>query len=191
MRRPRSSGLSSSPLAVQARHDEFIRVYNLNGGNGTKAAIAAGYSSKAAHVQGSQLVQRFNLKTAASERAAIALEKSGLDSERVLEELRRIAFADPRKLFNTDGSIKAIHDLDDDTAAAVASVDSDEMYAGRGDNRSLVGQSKKIRMWDKLGALDKAMRHLGLYERDNHQRENNLVINVGLVTAPAPKKDDE
>jgi predicted RND superfamily exporter protein len=42
-------------------------------------------------------------------------EKTGITAERALKEIYRLATFDPRKLFNEDGTIKPIHDLDDDT----------------------------------------------------------------------------
>ena len=41
---------------------------------------------------------------------------------RVLKELARIGFADIRKLFNEDGSLKRFQDMDDDSAAALSGV---------------------------------------------------------------------
>jgi hypothetical protein len=39
----------------------------------------------------------------------------------------------------------------------------------RGKDRRLIGYTKKLKLWDKNAALDKAAKHLGLYERDNAQ----------------------
>lgn len=84
-------------------------------------------------------------------------------------------FSDVRKLYDEGGGIKDIHSLDDDTAAAVASIDHGE------DGVS------KVRLYDKLVGIDRAMKHLGLFERDNLQKNDNLTIQVGLVTSLPPK----
>jgi phage terminase small subunit len=34
---------------------------------------------------------------------------------------------------------------------------------------AVVGQVKKVKLWDKNSALEKAMKHLGLFEKDNSQ----------------------
>lgn len=47
-------------------------------------------------------------------------QRLDLSADRVLQELAKIAFFDPRKLFNHDGSLKNIAELYADTAAAIA-----------------------------------------------------------------------
>jgi phage terminase small subunit len=47
-------------------------------------------------------------------------QRLDLSADRVLQEIAKIAFFDPRKLFNQDGSLKNINELDADTAAAIA-----------------------------------------------------------------------
>ena len=50
-----------------------------------------------------------------------------ITADRVLKEIARPAFLDIRKAFNADGSLKPIHDLDDDTAAAIAGLEVSEI----------------------------------------------------------------
>lgn len=49
--------------------------------------------------------------------------RTEVTADRVIQELAKIAFLDARKLFSPEGSLKAVHELDDDTAAAVVSLD--------------------------------------------------------------------
>jgi phage terminase small subunit len=118
------------------------------------------------------------------------LEKSRLTSELVLRQLERAIFADPRKLYDERGRLRPIQSLDDDTAAAIASLDMDEIVSGKGLQRRAIGRTTKVRFVDKLVAIDRAMKHLGLFERDNRQMQRNLTIKVGLVAAP-PRSDEK
>jgi hypothetical protein len=43
-------------------------------------------------------------------------------------------------------------------------------------------------LWDKYAALEKAMKHLGLYNRDNRQQSENLSLQVVLVGAPTNER---
>jgi hypothetical protein len=43
-------------------------------------------------------------------------------------------------------------------------------------------------MWDKNQALEKALKYLGLYERDN-ARSENLSLQVVLVGAPTNERE--
>lgn len=179
--------------AVQARYEVFKREFYTNGENATQAAIAAGYSPRTAHVQGAQLLQRLNIQRAASVQGQRLLEKSGLTEERVLRFLEKSLFSDPRRLYNPDGTLKNIHELDDDTALAVQSLDVDQFYTGRGSKRSVAGATTKVRMMDKVALLDRAMRHMGLFERDNRQRQANMALQVvvGVGAATERREPDD
>jgi phage terminase small subunit len=83
--------------------------------------------------------------------------------ERVLQEYAKLGFFDPRKLFNDNGSPKDITELDDDTAAALAGLDVQEVYEGTGDDRKFVGYTKKYKLVDKKGALDSMGKFLGMF----------------------------
>jgi hypothetical protein len=45
---------------------------------------------------------------------------AGLTVERVLEEVRRLSFSDPRRLYRKDGTQIPITELDDETAAMIS-----------------------------------------------------------------------
>jgi hypothetical protein len=47
------------------------------------------------------------------------------------------------------------------------------------------GRPTKIKLWDKNAALEKLMKHLGLYETDNRQKAPNIAIQVQIVKAVA------
>lgn len=131
--------------------------------NATAAAIRAGYSAKTAGAIGHENLTKPEIVAAIElerEKHACKLE---ITAERVLKELARIGFSDPRKLYKADGSLKPIIELDDDTAATVASVEVFEEFAGRGDEREQIGWTKKLRHWDKVAALEKLGKHLNLF----------------------------
>jgi hypothetical protein len=53
-------------------------------------------------------------------------------------------------------------------------LDIDEIVTASGPQRRATGRMTKIRFVDKLIAIDRAMKHIGLFERDNRQRDNNI-----------------
>ena len=83
--------------------------------------------------------------------------------ERVVAEYAKLGFFDPRNMFNPDGSPKEITELDDDTAAALAGMDIQEIYAGAGEFRKFVGYTKKYKLTDKKSALDSMAKYLGMF----------------------------
>lgn len=138
--------------------------------NGTQAAIRAGYSEKTANEQASRLLANVNVSSALAEAQKDLAARVGITQEMVLNELRKIGFQDIRKVArwgrnpldttseNADPNGLGIYpidlvpseEIDDDTAAAVAEI-------------VLTQTGLKLKMHDKLGALDKIARHLGMY----------------------------
>jgi hypothetical protein len=67
-------------------------------------------------------------------------------------------------------------------AATVSSIEVKEVER-KDSSRAFI---RKIKFWNKVDALDKAMRHAGLFEKDNRQLTANLAIQVNLVQ-PQPR----
>ena len=163
----------------------FVDAYIANGANATQAAIAAGYSPKTAAQQGSRLLKDVQVMSMLSQRQAQLAQKFELTAENVLRSLSQAIHFDPRKLYAEDGSLKAITDLDDDTAAALAGLEVTEEFQGRGDDRESVGFTKKVKWLDKNTAREQAMKHLGLYEKDNGQRSPFAGMSRDMLKAVA------
>lgn len=130
--------------------------------NAAAAARRAGYSEKTARQIGERLLTNVDVQAAIQERMKVRQQRTEITQDAVLKELARIVFFDPRKLFNADGSPKAINQLDDDTAAALSGVEVLEEFEGTGKDRVFVGYTKKYKVSDKNTALTNAMRHLGM-----------------------------
>jgi phage terminase small subunit len=105
--------------------------------------------------------------------AARALELAGMQAGEVMAEVKRLAFSDIGGIYHPDGRLKKPHELDAATRASVASFEIDK------DGKI------KYRFWDKNAALDKAMRHLGLFEKDNLQQPPAVgTVLLGVLKAP-------
>lgn len=150
---------------LDAKEQRFVDEYLVHL-DPKKAAIDAGYSKTVAASKAYQWVSNSKVKphvyAAIKEAQQKRSERTHITADRVLQELARIAFFDPRKLLNDQGHPKSLTELDDDTAAAVAGLDLLEEYRGEGKERQFVGYVKKFKIADKNTALTNAMRHLGL-----------------------------
>jgi phage terminase small subunit len=141
----------------------FVAEYLANGFNATSAAISAGYSKKTAHSQGPRLLENVEIKEAIANKVGKALAKREITAERVLDEIAKLAFLDPRKLFTSDGSLVPIHELDDDTAASIAGLEVNELFEGEGDQKHAFGLLKKIKIADKGTNLERLGRYFKLF----------------------------
>lgn len=170
------AGTSKDAAAV--RRKAFVQAFIANGRNETAAAITAGFSGKTASAAASRLLRDVRVREMVDEITAEHEAATGLTTENVLREVRRVAFSDPRKLLRADGTLKPPSEWDDDTAAFVGGLEIAEEFEGRGDARVSTGFTKKLKIWDKNAALEKAMKHLGLFEKDNSQVNKPVSINM-------------
>lgn len=170
-KRERSSG---SKIAMEMRERLFAIAF-VNGKNATQAAIAAGAPpGKGAAVTGSRLLDRPSVQALIEANAKRVEKLTGLDAERTLKEVARIAYFDPRQTRDAQGNPIPLHMMSDDVAAAVQA----EKITVIGD--TVVEIDRKFH--DKNAALEKAMKFHGHYERDNaQQRGESLKLVVNLV----------
>lgn len=131
--------------------------------NATQAAIRAGYSEKTAKSQGNRLLTNADVSKAIQKGKAKREQRTEITQDRVLQELARIGFSDIREAvsfggtaYDDDGegqgvqvALKSSAEMDEGTAAAISEV-------------ALTAQGVRVKMHDKLSALDKLARHLGM-----------------------------
>lgn len=137
-------------------------------GSAAYQRASPGISEPAARANASRLLATAHIAAAVNAARVKIVEKLELSSERVLREVARLSFFDARKLFDEHGNPKPLHELDDDTAAAIAGLEVQQIGLG-GAGKKLPALVKKYKLSDKRAALDMAMRHLGEYEKHNKQ----------------------
>lgn len=160
--------------SVIARRKVFVERYLSNGRNGTEAAREAGFGGKPAAlaVRASELLARDDVKAMIDARTRKAMEAAELTTDNWAKEVAALAFFRPGDLYDEDGNLIPVHKLPSNIQAAIAAVDP---LGG-----SILG-GKATKIWDKTAALGLAARHLGLFEKDNAQRAENVRVLVQLV----------
>ena len=127
--------------------------------NATQSAIRAGYSKKTSHSQGERLLRDVDVQALVHGAMKRRSERVEVTSERVLAEIAKVAFSDVRKIFDESGALIRISDLDDEAAACIAGCEIVTVNRGEGE----VEYVAKVKMADKLKALELAGKHLGLF----------------------------
>lgn len=161
----------------------FIAEYQVDL-NGTQAAIRAGFSPRTAREIAYQLLHKTSHVMEAIQRDEDErLRKIGVSREKALTELARVGLSDIRKLYDEDGRLKHPKDWDPDTAAAVAGVEVTEEFEGTRKDREHVGTTKKVRVFDKVRALELLSKHLGIIGNGKHRDEDDEeAVGRGLTT---------
>ena len=149
------------------------------------------------HNSASALMRNPQVSTRVADGMKIAAERAAITKADVLREAARLARFDIRRLYKEDGSLKKIHELDDETAAAIQGIEQVEQYEGSGQDRVFVGYLHKYKIADKNAALEKLFKHFGLYEKDNDQKNKPasqllalLGGNVVGTVAEGPRQSD-
>jgi phage terminase small subunit len=128
--------------------------------NGKQAAIRAGYSEKTAEQQASRLLSNAKLQGEIERSKAAQIERIELSADRVLQELAAVAFVDIRGFYDEHGNLKAMHQLTAAQGKALAGVESMKRNVTAGDG--VMDTVYKIKLWDKIRALETLAKHFGL-----------------------------
>lgn len=132
--------------------------------NATQAAIRAGYAKDSAGVAGSRLLKSAKVKAAVDAAISERAKRTEITADRVLQELWRIATSDIAKAFDGSGNLLPVHQMAPEARAALAGVETEELLDGQGEERKAVGQSRKVKHWDKVKALELVGKHLGMWK---------------------------
>lgn len=172
------------------KQSRFVAEYLANGLNATKAAISAGYSEATAESQGSRLLRNVKVAALVGKKTQAIMTKLDISPERTLNEIGRLAFFDAAKLFEDDGSLKRMQDIDEDTRSVIAGVEVSDIWdSGEGEQKSIIGTLKKVKITDRLSALDKLMRYHALYnDRLEHTGKNGGPVEFVVTRAGAKEK---
>lgn len=150
------------PPSLTPKQQRFVAEYPIDL-NATQAAVRAGYSPRTANKIGAQLLAKPLVAKALQEALEARAARVQVKADDVLRELLRIATVDVREAFDDDGNLKAVKDLPEDVARAIAGIDVDELWQGRGEEREQIGVTRKVRFWDKPRALELLGKHLKLF----------------------------
>jgi phage terminase small subunit len=141
------------PTGLTERERRFVDEY-IRTPNGRQAAIRAGYAPSRAARSAHWLLAKPGVRQAVDEANAKRSEKKRITADRVLEELGRMAFSNMRDYVAWGPNGIELRDqalLDDDQTAAVADIE----HKGN-------GKVARLKLYDKLAALNALARHLGM-----------------------------
>lgn len=151
-------------MALTKKQKVFVEEYLIDL-NATQAAIRAGYSSESAKEIGCENLTKPNIRAHIDLAMAERSRRTGVNADRVLQELAKIAFINAADVINTEDATLRDDALPDDTAA-IQSVKVKTIPTKDGE-----GVEREIKMADKIKALELLGKHLGMFQ-------NNLSVTV-------------
>jgi phage terminase small subunit len=101
----------------------------------------------------------------------------------IVDEMRKVAFFDPRKLFTEDGKLKNVYELDEDEAAALANFEVINVAEG--------GVITKVTPNSKMRALELLGKHRNMFvERVEHSAKGKSVFAMAWIDAEEEAKPE-
>lgn len=157
---PRSSGTA----ARKAFEDRFVAEYLVDL-NATQAYLRAKGKPVKENTAGTESwkllkIPRIAAAVAAGQRKR--LDAAELSAERVLEELRRLAFFDPADLFDDDGDLKPLREIPKEARAVIAGLEIARANFDKTDGKKSEEWLHKIKLANKGQALDLLAKHFKL-----------------------------
>ena len=151
------------PILPKAGHERFAQGI-AQGLSASAAYVAAGYSKNdgnAARLNGNEKV-----RARVEELLTAGAEKAGVTIQRIVDELAKVGFANMGDYLHatSGGDPFFVYDqLTDEQKAALAEVTVEDFKEGRGEDARDV-RRVKFKLYDKLGALEKLGKHLGMFK---------------------------
>lgn len=110
----------------------------------------------------------------------------------ILNELKEIALVDLRLAYDDNGSLLPPNQWPDGLAKVIQAVEVEELFDGQGENRTQIGYAKRVKLWDKLRALELLGKNLSMFkEQIEHTGKvtlEDMVLGSMLPDTDPPKQ---
>ena len=135
--------------------------------NATQAAIRAGYSPDTAGSIGAENLKKPEIKSRIHKAMAERSKRTGINQDRVLQELARIGFAKITDVVDPD-TAEIRPDASDDDLACIQSIKI---------KPNEFGTEREVKLYDKKSALVDLGKHLGLF-KDKLELTGDMELNI-------------
>ena len=146
--------------------------------NATQAAIRAGYKVDNARQTATENLAKPYIVEAVEKALAERSRRTGINQDRVIQELAKIAFVNITDVVNSDCEI--LPDADEADLAAIEAVKVKTIPTKSGE----VGIEREVKLSSKLKALEMLGKHLGMWN-------DKLDVNVNIPIVISGEEDLE
>lgn len=139
------------------KQKKFVEEYLIDL-NATQAAIRAGYSPDTAGSIGSENLKKPEIRVRIEKAMAERSKRTGINQDRIIEELAKIALLNPKNLINfEEATVK--EEATEEDLAAISSIRVKCFPTKDGEEIE-----REVKMYDKAKALELLGRHLGMFK---------------------------
>lgn len=173
------------PVLENPKHERFAQE-RAKGLSASFAYVKAGYKRNDGNAgrlnRNEQVAARIEELT--SKGAKRAISKIEASAEKTLREAARFAFSDIRRLFDEDGNLKAVHELDDDTAGAIKKVKVTTRPGESKDDDPI--HVTEIEFWSKVDGVKLLGQHYKIFG-DGHTGDDPVKKFAELLLSAAAR----
>lgn len=147
--------------ALDPNSDRAIRFCELYVINfvGNHAAEEAGYAKGSASSTACKLLDMAEIQERIKALIEARAARTQTDQDLALNEIKLLALSDIGEAFDESGCLKPLKDMPAHIRRCIASIEVDEIISGT----YKIGQTKKLKFWDKKGSLELLGRHLKMF----------------------------
>ena len=150
------------------KQKKFVEEYLIDL-NATQAAIRAGYSPETAGSIGAENLKKPEIKSRIDKAMAERSRRTGINQDRVLQELARIGFAKITDIVDPE-TAEIRTDASDDDLACIQSIKI---------KPNEFGTEREVKLYDKKSALVDLGKHLGLF-KDKVELTGDMDLNITI-----------
>ena len=151
--------------------DEYLIDFNAT--RAYKAAYKSCRKDETANVNGSKLLRNTKVQEYIAEKQQEMQERNKITQDTIIQELAKIALFNIKDIYNEDGTLKKVTELDDDTAKAISGV---KILQKAGAMKIILSKTN-----DKTKALELLGKHLGMFKENvNLTQDKPFEININV-----------
>jgi len=162
-------------MALTGKESKFCQEYLIDF-NASRAAIIAGYSKKTARYIGHENLTKPHIKEEIRLLQDELRKSTGITPEIVVNELKALCLWNIQDFVDADNAIVNLHSLPLETTLPVIGIKTTTKTYKEEDGTVVKEVTSELKMHDKRGALSDLGKHLGIFEKDNEQKGQTIVV---------------
>ena len=157
-------------MAMTKKQKLFVEEYLIDL-NATQAAIRAGYSPSSARQIADENMSKHDIKNAIEKALAERSKRTGINADRIVTELAKIAFLNPSNVINFQNA-SVLETADEEDLACISSLKIKRSSSDTGDS-----VEREIKIYDKIKALELLGKHIGMFtDKFNVESESKVMV---------------
>ncbi len=159
--------------------DEWL--IDRNGTRAWKVAYPNISNDNMAATQASIAIRKLKIKSYIDAKLELIQERAEINQDWVLERLKRLTEYCISDFFNDDGTMKSFSEIPKDKLYAIGGFKQSHKTITKGDELDITDRIKEFKLSNKRNVLNDIGRHLGMFAKDNEQKNNSGGSSVAII----------